>query len=351
MPAEGVDLIAIAPTANMRYLLGFAPLMDERSCLLLIGPADIRLVVPTLNADQVESRTGMRAMRWNDAEGPHAALATALIELGLRSAATLAVDDSMRADTLLLLQEAARPGTCLPAGSLMAPLRMRKSDAELAALARAARLADEALLAGVEACTPGVSERKVAEAVAARFRAGGAELIDFTIIASGPNGAFPHHETGERRLAAGDAIILDIGATLEGYKSDLTRMVSLGPPSEELLAAYQAVLEANRLGRAAARPGSRAKEVDRAARSHLEKTGYGPYFVHRTGHGLGLEAHEPPWITSESDTVLEPGMVFSVEPGVYLPGKFGIRVEDIVAVTEDGPRVLTGLDHELIVRT
>jgi Xaa-Pro aminopeptidase len=186
--------------------------------------------------------------------------------------------------------------------------------------------------------------------IATYFRDNGAETVDFTIVASGPNSAFPHHEIGDRRLQMGDTIILDIGATLAGYRSDITRVVQLGEPSAEVKAIYQAVLEANQRGRAAAVAGAQAREVDRAARSAIEEAGYGPLFPHRTGHGLGLEIHEPPWITSTSETILEPGMVFSVEPGVYLQHKFGIRIEDIVVVTAGACRCLTGLDHNLIIK-
>ncbi len=350
MVQESVDLVAIAPTANMRYLIGFAPLMDERPCVLLASCDDIRLVVPELNADQVEARTGMETIRWADAAGPRQALAEALDSLGIRPGAVLAADDAMRADALLLLQEVINPGRSLVAGGLMSRLRMRKSEVEIDALARAAALADEALMAGADACHPGVTERQVADRIAGYFRQHGAEMVDFTIVASGPNGAFPHHETGGRHLQAGDTIIIDIGATLDGYKSDVTRVVHLGEPPSEVRAVYEAVLEANRRGRQAAVAGARACDVDRAARESLERAGFGPYFVHRTGHGLGLEVHEPPWITADSETPLEPGMVFSVEPGVYLQTKFGVRIEDIVVVTEGECRCLTGLDHGLIVR-
>jgi Xaa-Pro aminopeptidase len=255
----------------------------------------------------------------------------------------------MRADALLTLQEFIRPAKSVVAADLISSLRMRKGAMEIEALAQAAALTDQALLAGAAACRPGVSEREVAQAIATYYQAHGAESVDFTIVAAGPNSAFPHHETGERRLQTGDTVILDIGAALAGYKSDITRVVYLGQPSAEVEAVYRAVQEANRRGREAVMAGVQASQVDRAARQAIEEAGYGPLFPHRTGHGLGLEIHEPPWITSESDTVLEPGMVFSVEPGVYLPGKFGIRIEDIVVVTEDGCRCLTGLEHELIV--
>ena len=350
MVQAGVDGVAIAPTANMRYLLGFAPLADERLCALLVTPQATRLVVPELNADQVEAHTGMPAMRWGDAAGPDQVLAQAAAELGLKPNGVLAADDSMRADALLTLQETIRPAKSVVAGNLMAPLRMRKAEAEIEALARAAALADQALLAGAAACQPGVTEREVANVIATYFRDNGAETVDFTVVASGPHGAFPHHEIGDRRLQTGDTIILDIGATLAGYRSDITRVVQLGEPSAEVKAVYQAVLEANQRGRAAAVAGAQAHEVDRAARSAIEEAGYGPLFPHRTGHGLGLEIHEPPWITAASETILEPGMVFSVEPGVYLQHKFGIRIEDIVVVTAGACRCLTGLDHNLIIK-
>ncbi len=345
-----VDLVAIAPTANMRYLLGFAPLADERPCFLLVSRTATRLVVPALNADQVEAHTGMAAIRWTDAAGPRQALATALSELNLEPNAVLAADDTMRADALLFLQEMLRPGKSLPAGDLMTPLRACKSDVEIEALARSAALADKSILAGAEACQPGVTEQEVANEIANCFRANGVETVDFTIVASGPNSAFPHHETSNRPLQTGDTIVIDIGATLGGYKSDITRVVQLGPPSDEVQAVYQAVLEANRRGREAAVAGVQARVVDQTARGAIERANYGPFFPHRTGHGLGLEVHEPPWITSESETLLEAGMVFSVEPGVYLPDKFGVRIEDIVVVTGGACRCLTGLDHSLIVK-
>lgn len=346
----GVDVTAIAPTANMRYLLGFAPLPDERLCALLVTPQAARLIVPAVNADQVEAHTGMPAIRWGDAAGPATALAQALAELDLKPGGVLAADDTMRADALLALQEALAPAKTVIAGILMNSLRMSKSDLEIEALARAAALTDQAVLAGAAACQPGLSEREVAAAIANYYQANGAESVDFTIVASGPNSAFPHHETGERRLQPGDTIIMDIGATLGGYKSDITRVIHLGEPSDEVKAVYRAVQEANRRGREAAVAGALAREVDRAARQAIEAASYGPRFTHRTGHGLGLEIHEPPYITAESELVLAPGMIFSVEPGVYLPGRFGIRIEDIVVVTEGACRCLTGLDHELIIK-
>ncbi len=350
MRHAGVELTAIAPTSNMRYLLGFAPMADERLCLLLVTPQATQLVVPALNAEQVEAEAAIDGVRWADDEGPWEALREALVELNALEPAVLAADAAMRADFLLLLQEVARPRQSVSASDLMATLRMHKSDSEIEALARAAHQADRVMMVGAEACRPGVTEREVAERMAQAFRNDGAEEVHATLVASGPHSAFPHHEAGERELALGDTIVIDIVGTLDGYNSDITRMVHLGEPSAELRKVYAIVLEANRRGRQTARAGARACDVDRAARSVIEEAGYGEAFIHRTGHGLGLDVHEPPWISASNTQVLEPGMVFSVEPGIYLPGRFGVRIEDIVAVTDGPCRCLTGLDRELIIK-
>lgn len=349
MMASKVDLVAIAPTANMRYLLGFIPLALERLCVLLISREATRLIAGELNAAELEARTGMEAIPWTDTEGPYPTMVKELKALGIPQGCVFVADDTMRADWLLLLQEVISPGKTLAASPLVGALRMCKTETEIETIARSAAQADRALKVGVEACCPGVTEREVANKIATYFLQDGAEVVDFTIVASGPNGAFPHHQSGERRLQMGDTIVIDIGATLNGYKSDVTRMVHLGKPSAEVRTVYQAVLEANQCAHQATIAGVQARTVDLAARDSLERAGYASYFIHRTGHGLGLETHEPPWITAESDTLLKPGMVFSIEPGVYLPRKFGIRIEDIVVVTEGECRCLTGLDHELIV--
>jgi Xaa-Pro aminopeptidase len=348
MQAAKVDLVAIGPTANMRYLLGYVPHPDERLCLLLASPEKTNIVVPTLNAEDMAAHVvDIPFYRWPDADGPNEALAEALSGLDVNK---LAIDGSMRADFLLPLLAATTPRETITVEPLLAPLRARKSPQEIEALALAAAQADRAMQAAMDACQPGVTEAEVAWAAEEAFRKDGAEVVTFTLVASGPNGAFPHHHSGPRPLQSGDAIIIDIGATLNGYQSDITRMVFLGEPPAEVLKAYEAVLAANEQGRAAVKPGVTAQAIDQAARSTLEAAGYGDYFIHRTGHGIGLDIHEPPWIMAGNEAVLEEGMVFSVEPGVYLPGQFGIRIEDIVAVTATGVRTLTGFDHQLVVK-
>ncbi len=348
MQEANVDLVAIGPTANMRYLLEFAPHADERLCLLLVSRQATRMVVPRLNQDSIAAQTDVELAGWADADGPEEAVRRALA--GMPAPRSVAVDGAMRADFLLHLQQAVTAEQMLPADTLLVPLRQRKSPAEIEALARAAAQADRAMQAAVEAARPGATEAEVAWAVEAAFRQDGAESVDFSMVCSGPNSAYPHHHSGDRHLQRGDAVIMDIGATLGGYKSDITRTVHLGQPSAEFRRVYAAVLEANRRATAAVRPGASAGEVDRAARRALEAAGYGPNFVHRTGHGIGLEVHEAPYIMAASPLALEEGMAFSIEPGAYFVGQFGVRIEDIVVVTGSGVRTLTGFDHELIVK-
>lgn len=348
MQAADVDLVAIGPTASMRYLLDYAPQEDERLCLLLVSKGSAAVVIPSLNADEMAAHTAIQLFRWNDAEGPRQAVLQALKEASPIN--KLAVDGAMRADFLLNLLELLEPQETITVEALLKPIRACKSQAEIEAIAQAAAQADRAMQAAIDACQVGVTEMDVAWSAETAFRLDGAQQVSFTLVASGPNGAYPHHHSGQRQLQEGDAIIIDIGASLNGYSSDITRMVFLGDPSPEFLQAYAAVLEANQQGRAAVKPGVTAHQVDRAARSVLEEAGYGQYYIHRTGHGLGLEVHEPPWIMAGNLQILEPGMVFSIEPGVYIEGQFGIRIEDIVAVTADGCRTFTGSSHQLVIK-
>jgi Xaa-Pro aminopeptidase len=338
----------IGPTTTMRYLLGDAPLADERLCLLLVTPDEVQMVAPQLNAEQISAFTDADMLTWEDAEGPAAALSRSI--LGRSTPGTLAVDGSMRADFLLAVLEQVRPKRTIPLDPIVARLRIIKSPLEIAALSGAAAQADRAMQAAVDACRPGAKEAEVAWAAEKAFREDGAERVEFTLAAAGPNAAFPHHHSGDTVLREGEGIIIDIGASHRGYKSDITRMVYLGKPDREFLDAYELVLAANALGREVVRPGMPAEELDRAVRNVVEHAGLGDFFIHRTGHGLGLDVHEEPWIQAGNAACLEEGMVFSIEPGVYVPGKFGIRVEDIVTVTARGAKTLTGFDHALVVK-
>ena len=345
---EKIGCMLIGPTSNMVYLLGDAPHADERLTLLVILPDRVQMVVPQLSAEMVSGFTDVELLTWKDADGPLSALASSCLADADRG--KVAVDGAMRSDYLLPVISSFSVGTMVSADPVLSRLRIRKDAAEIEALLASASLADAAMSAAVDACAPGVTEAEVAWAAEEAFRKGGAENVEFTLIASGPNAAFPHHHSDETRMERGHGIILDIGASLKGYKSDITRMVFLGEPDDHFRRAYESVRDANRIGREAIHPGMSAGDIDRTVRDVLQEAGLAEYFIHRTGHGLGLDVHEEPWIQDGSGTIVEEGMVFSIEPGVYLPGRFGIRVEDIVVVTDKGAKPLTAFTHALTVK-
>ena len=350
MRDAGIDLVALAPSDNFRYLVGFSPVADERACMLFVTSAAALVLMPTLNAEQaVAEAPELELVRWADDAGPAAALKEALAQARGGNVRRAGADPEMRGDHLLLLQGAIPDAAFVTASVVVGPLREVKSDDELSALQVAARTGDEAVRAAFAACRPGATELEVGEAAAAAFRAGGSEEVLMTIIGSGPNGAFPHHHTGSRALAAGDPVVIDLVARRGGYASDITRMAFIGTPTERYLEVHGVVEAAVQAGLAAARPGATCDDVDAAARGVIADAGFGKWFVHRTGHGLGLSVHESPWIMRGEEVALQQGMVHSIEPGIYLPGEFGVRLEEIVHVTAEGCERLSGLSRELHV--
>jgi Xaa-Pro aminopeptidase len=348
MKATGADLVALGPGSHMQWLLGFHPHADERPCLLLVGPGKEAFLMPALNAEGSREGTDIDFHTWADEDGPHAALTAALAAAGATEAKSVVLDETMRADFALLLLDALPGAAHAFTGGTVGALRMRKDAAEFAMLKMNAAIADRAMRKAFAAIRPGMSEIELAAAIKDHFASEGATPA-FWIVGSGGNGAFPHHQTGSRRLEEGDAIVIDIGGRKDGFPSDITRMAAVGRPPEGYGQIHTIVEKAVQAALKAARPGVPAKEVDAAARRVIADAGYGEYFVHRTGHGLGIDGHEPPYITATSDTVLEEGMVFSIEPGIYIPGRFGIRLEEIVILREDGPEILSTLPRDLHV--
>jgi Xaa-Pro aminopeptidase len=345
MTPAGVDLVAVAPSDNLFYLLGFSPIADERLCLLLLSERGAVFVVPALNAEQSASHLGdLEALSWADADGFERALAAGLARVAPEGARRVAADPLMRADHLLALQaRVAGDPEYVNAELLLRPLREVKSPDEIELLKASALTADRAMGAALAACRAGATEQEVAAATVAEFGAAGADRVGFAIVASGPNGALPHHHTGRRPLEPGDPVVVDIGGARAGYCSDITRMAFVGEPAAEVVAVVDIVEAAVQAAMAAARPGVAAGAVDRAARQLIEAAGYGEQFVHRTGHGLGVSVHEPPWIMAGAGETLREGMVFSIEPGIYLPGRFGVRLEEIVFTTATGCERLSAL--------
>lgn len=346
MAANGTDLLALGPGPNMQWVAGFHPHADERPCLLMVTQAKAGFLMPVLNAAGSREHTDLPFWTWADAEGPDRALQEALAALGATTARQVAVDEAMRADFALLLLDAMPQAGYGFARDTLGALRLRKDAGEQAQLRAEAEIADRAMEAIFAAIRPGMTENDLATIARGVFKDHGAAPM-FTIVGAGPNGAFPHHHTGGTVLKAGDAVVIDIGAKAGAFSSDITRMAVIGDGPADYDRVHAVVEAAVQAALAICKPGVRASELDRAARGVIEAAGYGPHFVHRLGHGMGLEGHEPPWISESSDTVLEPGMVFSIEPGIYLEGRFGLRLEDIVILQEDGPEILSRLPRDV----
>ena len=349
MRDTGTGLIAIAPGSHMDWVLGFHPHPDERPCLLLIAPEKEAFLMPVLNAEGTREFTDIAFYNWSDDQGPVEALADALDGIGAKAPGRVALDETMRADFALLLLDALPADTARDfTPETLGALRMRKDESEYDKLKMNAAIADRAMQAAFAKVRPGMKEKELAADIRAHFSSEGASPA-FWIVGAGGNGAFPHHSASERVIEEGDAVVIDIGGRKDGYPSDITRMAVIGKAPEGYMEVHAIVEKAVQAALAAAKPGVVAKTVDAAARKVISDAGYGEYFVHRTGHGMGIDGHEPPYITATSETVLEEGMVFSIEPGIYLPGRFGIRLEDIVILRKDGPEIFSSLSRDVKV--
>ena len=350
---DATGLVAF-PSRNLQYLTGFAEAPGERHFFLVVPAASATdpepaLLVPALYETQVREATTIGEIRtWSDGDDPVAATRDLLADRGL-DAGRLLVDDTMWARFTQDLRAAAPDATWGLASEALADSRVRKDDAELAALREAAAVADAVVgdLRELGADAVGMTEAELADRIADRLAERGGRGVSFeTVVAAGENGAKPHHGHGDREIRAGEPVVLDFGTRVDGYPSDQTRTLAFGgEPSEAYREVHEVVREAQAAGVEAVEPGVPASAVDRAARDVIEAAGYGDAFVHRTGHGVGLDVHEEPYLVAGNDRPLEPGMVCSVEPGIYLDGRFGCRIEDLVVVTEDGRERLNRTDR------
>ena len=338
---RGADAAWLSDPLSIAYLTGFFAEPHERLMGLAITPSAAVLVVPGLEVESATRATTGRAIEvagWRDGEDPYAVAARALGG----SAPTLAVEQSHL--TLAVaegLRVTAGARHLVDAGSWIRDLRLRKRPEELGLLGRAAEITDRVTETLYGWLAPGLTELEVASQVAHLVGAEGATLSFDTLVQSGPNSAEPHLRPSARRLQKGDLVLLDFGAAWRGYKADITRTVVIGEPDARQREVHQVVLDAHDAALATIRSGVAAGEVDRAAREVIERAGLGGQFIHRVGHGLGLAAHEDPSLDPGSATVLEEGMVVTVEPGVYIAGWGGVRIEDDVVVERNGSRLLT----------
>jgi Xaa-Pro aminopeptidase len=345
----GLDALLVSPGPDLRYLTGYRALPLERlTCLVAPASGEPFLVVPLLEQPAAEASTAgaldIEIVGWRETEDPYQVIAE---RIG-GSSRRVGVDNHMWAEKVLALR-AALPGVEQAlAGEVLGELRMRKSAAEVQAL-RAAGAAIDAVHAAVgDWLRPGRTEREVGKDIADAIIAAGHETVDFVIVASGPNGASPHHELSDRVIQAGEPVVVDIGGTMpSGYCSDSTRNYCVGQAPADYLRAFGVLLAAQTAQCESVRPGITAERLDAVGREIIAEAGYGEQFIHRTGHGIGLETHEEPYIVAGSARPLEPGMAFSVEPGIYLPGLHGARIEDIAVCTETGGERLNLTSREL----
>ena len=348
MASRNVDALILSVGHDLPYLTGYLAMPLERLTLLVVhrdGPA--HMIIPRLEAPRVTEMPAVFSMvPWNETDDP-IGIAHSL----LGAAGRVAVGDQMWSRFLVDLLAHRRGTEWLRSVEVMAPLRSRKDDAEIAALAAAGMAADRvaAQLHAGDIPLVGRTEAQVSADISARLIAEGHQKVNFAIVAAGENAASPHHHAGDRVIRAGEIVLCDFGGTMDGYCSDITRCVHLGAVPADIAEAYAVLKEAQAAGVAAGAPGSRCEDVDSASRSVITAAGFGEYFVHRTGHGIGMEEHEDPYMVSGNTDRIESGHAFSVEPGIYVPGKWGMRLEDIVVATASGPRALNNANHDLVV--
>ena len=343
-----LDAVLVGPGSDLFYLLGFNAHLSERLNLLIV-PKNGRpaYIAPVLEAPLVQNKSDLVDIHaWAETESPSELAARVL---AARSGAKLAVGDQLWSSFLLRLQTAIPGAGWTSANDVMRALRMSKDPYEIERLTEVARRTDEAWGEFVEGGPiSGLTETEAMSRLAGLTKAKGLGEI-WGICASGPNAASPHHHTGDRVIQEGDSVIFDWGGILDGYHSDITRTVFIGAPSDEQRKVYEIVMRANQATYDVVKPGIPCEELDKAARDVITEAGYGPAFLHRVGHGLGLDVHEEPYLVGGNTMPLSVGMCFSDEPGIYLEGNFGVRIEDAVICTETGAKRLNEASREITV--
>ncbi len=349
MHEAGIDVLLVSVGRDLPYLTGYEAMPLERLTMLVVpGDGDATLVVPRLEAPRVVDRPGVfTVLPWNETDDPIAIVA------GLAGRpATAAVGDTMWARFLveLLGHWPSTSTRYVRSTAVMNALRTRKDAAEVAALAAAGAAVDRIAFELQCGRIPlaGRTEAEVSADLGARIIAEGHQRVNFAIVAAGENAASPHHHASDRLINDGEIVLCDFGGTMNGYCSDITRCVFLGDPPAEVADAYAVLHEAQHAAVLSGTVGTPCEEVDRVARRIITAAGYGEYFMHRTGHGIGMEEHEDPYIVEGNDLPLEPGNAFSVEPGIYLPRRWGMRLEDIVVATDAGPLAVNDANHALV---
>lgn len=347
MARQGVDWLMVGPSSDLIYLTGHNAHLSERLNLMMVPQqGDPHFVVPVLESFLLGDRADLfNVHKWEETQDP-AGIAAGVI--GSVAGQKIAVGDQLWSTFLLRLQGAMTGASWVASGPVLRVLRMAKDGREIELMRAVAHRTDDAFHEFITTSIAGLTEAQAIERLGGLMAARGLPLA-FGICASGPNAASPHHHTGDRVIQHGDSVIFDWGGTIEGYYSDITRTVHIGEPSAEFRKVYDIVYAAQQAAFDAMRPGVSCEDLDTVARSIISDAGYGDAFIHRLGHGLGLDLHEEPYLVSGNALPLAPGMVFSDEPGIYLAGRFGVRIEDIVVCTETGADRLNNAVRELVI--
>ena len=350
MRAQGVDVALLSLGLDMPYLTGYNAMPLERLTMLVLpANGDAVMVIPRLEAPRVKPMPNVFSLHpWNETDDP-VVITAELVRSVAPSSRVIAVGDQMWARFLVDLMPLLPNTQYRRSVDVIGSLRMRKDSAEIEAL-RAAGSAVDKIAGDLQAgriALVGRTEAQVSADLSARIIAQGHDVVNFAIVAAGENAASPHHHPGSRVIQPNEIVLCDFGGTMNGYCSDITRCVYTGEPSSEVAEAYAVLFEAEAAAVRAATVGTPCEEVDAVARRVITAAGFGEYFIHRTGHGIGLDAHEDPYIVSGNSLALEAGHAFSIEPGIYMPGKWGMRLEDIVVATVDGPDSMNHADHHL----
>ncbi len=349
MVAAGIDVLLLSVGSDLPYLSGYQAMPLERLTMLVVPrDGEATMVIPRLEAPRVVERPDVfTIVPWDETDDP-----VALVASLAGRPAVAAIGDTMWARFLVDLLGHWPTSTTryVRSTSVMNALRMRKDAAEIAALQAAGAAADRvaAQLHAGQIALVGRTEAQVSADISARLIAEGHDVVNFAIVAAGENAASPHHHAGDRVIGQGEIVLTDFGGTMNGYCSDITRCVFTGQPTAEIAQAYAVLHEAQAAGVAAGVVGAPCQDVDRAARAVIADAGFGQYFIHRTGHGIGMEAHEDPYMVEGNELPIQAGHAFSVEPGIYVAGKWGMRLEDIVVATDDGPSAMNHADHSLV---